>query len=388
MGDRTPVIVGARDYPLTNGKVAPGVTPLRIQAVAARQALADAGLNFQDVDGLATAGAWSVAGAGQHITLTVGEYLGVRPRYVDSTNIGGASFEAHLAHAALALQAGYCEVVLITYGSTQRSAASRTLAGRAPELNMQFETPWGMLTPVGAYALAAARYMYERGDIREALATIAVNARRWAALNPAATRRDPLTVSDVLASPMISDPLRLLDCCLVTDGGGAVVITTRENVASPARPPIRVAGYAESQCQWTMASTEDLTLAPAAGTGERALQMAGFTHADIDVAELYDSFTITVFLTLEALGFCERGAAREFLSEHDTGPGGSFPMNTSGGGLSYMHPGMFGIHLITEACRQLWGEAGDAQVPDARVAFVSGTGATLSASSACVLERL
>ena len=234
--------------------------------------------------------------------------------------------------------------------------------------------------------MAAARYAYEHGDIRPTLAGIAVDARRWAALNPAAMKRDPLSIDDVLASPLISDPLRLLDCCLVTDGGGAVVMTTEDQVTVN-RPAIKVTGYAEAQTQWTMASADDLTLAPGAGTADQALAMAGRTHSDLDVVQLYDSFTITVLLNLEALGFCERGGAREFLAAHDTGPGGSFPMNTGGGGLSCWHPGMLGLHLIIEACRQLWGEAGEAQVPDARVALVSGMGANLSSGATCILER-
>ena len=385
--DRRPVIVGAFDHPLTNGRVGPGITPLQIQATCAVEALGQAGLSLADVDGLATAGAWNPTGAGQHITMTVGEYLGIQPRYVDSTNIGGSSFGAHVAHAAMAIEAGYCEVVLVTFASVQRSAASRGLGGRAPELNMQFETPTGMLSPVGGYAMAANRYAHVYGDPRESLTSIAVAARAWAGLNPAATRRDPLTAQDVLTSPLISDPLRLLDCCLVTDGGAALVMTTAERARDTDRPAVLVAGYAEAQTHWTMTSMPDLTVTPAALSAPRALAAAGLSVDQIDVFQLYDSFTITVLLTLEAIGVCRPGEGREFLAAHDISPGGDFPLNTSGGGLSYLHPGMFGIFLLTEACVQLWGDAGDRQVDGARTALVNGTGGALSSTSTCVLVR-
>lgn len=385
--DRRPVIVGAADYPLIDGKVGQGITPLQMQATTAVTALADAGLTLADVDGLATAGAWNPTGAGQHITMTVGEYLGIQPRYVDSTNIGGSSFEAHVAHAAMAIEAGYCDVVLITFASIQRSARTRGLGGRSPELNMQFETPTGMLSPVGGYAMAANRYGHLYGDPRETLAEIAVAARAWAGLNPAATKRDPLTVDEVLESPLISDPLRLLDCCLVTDGGAALVMTTAERAKDLNRPGILVAGYGEAQTHWTMTSMPDLTVTPAAQSAPRALAAAGVGIDEIDVFQLYDSFTITVLLTLEAVGVCGPGEGIDFLAGHDISPGGDFPLNTSGGGLSYQHPGMFGIFLLTEACTQLWSEAGARQVPGARSALVNGTGGALSSTATCVLVR-
>ncbi len=382
--NRTPVIVGAVDYPLTGGVVEPGITALHMQAASAADALRMAGLTFADVDGLFTAGTWSLAGAGQHPTMTLGEYMRITPRYLDSTNIGGASFEAHLGHAAAAIADGRCDVALITYGSTQRSDSSRNLGGRRPEHNFQFETPWGMPSPLGGYALAAARYEHEFGLARDALSRVAVAARDWARLNPRATKRDPLTVDDVSSSKLVSDPLRLLDCCLVTDGGGAVVVTA-ESLAQGEHRPIAVTGYGESQSHWIMSEMPDLTRVPAYSSGPTALAMSGRTLQQIDVVEIYDSFTITVLLTLEALGFCGRGEAADFVRSHDLGPGGDFPLNTSGGGLSYLHPGMFGIFLITEACRQLWGRAGAAQVANARTALISGTGGAMSSAATCVL---
>ena len=384
---REAVIVGVADAPLEGGIIPGGATPLGVQARVARAALDEAGLTFEDVDGLLTAGLWGIPGPGQLPTVTFGEYLGIRPKFVDGTNIGGSSFEAHVAHAALAIERGYCEVALITYGSTQKSDRSRTLAGRAPALTTQFETPWGLPTPVGGYALAAMRHMYEYDTTSEQLAEIAVATRKWAALNPDATMRDPISVDDVLSSRMISDPLHLLDCCLVTDGGGALVMTSRERARDLRKPPVFVRGFGEAHTHWTIASMPDLTLTTAASSGKRAMEMAGISHEDIDVVEVYDSFTITVLLTLEALGFCGHGEGGEFVSNQRTAPGGEFPLNTNGGGLSCLHPGMYGIFLLIEAVRQLRGECGERQVEDAKVALVNGTGGMLSSTATCVLSK-
>ena len=273
--DRTPVIVGAADYPVTDGRVQLGVTPIQIQTTAAADALTMAGLTYGDVDGLFTAGAWSPMGAGQHPTLALGEYMRLdRLRYIDSTNIGGASFEAHLAHAALAISQGLCDVALLTYGSTQYSDRSRSLGGRRSENSFQFETPWGMPSPLGGYALAAARYQYLYGDIRQALSTIAVSTRAWAHLNPRATKRDLLTVDDVNNSGLISDPLRVLDCCLVTDGGGAVVLTAA-GLAGGRHRPIAITGHGQAQSHWIMSEMPDLTVIPAAASGSRAASWTG-----------------------------------------------------------------------------------------------------------------
>jgi acetyl-CoA acetyltransferase len=382
MSKREAVIVGVADLPLKDGKVAVPMSVLQAQALCARDALADAGIPMHAVDGLLTAGMWGVPGPGQLATVTLSEYLGIAPRFVDGTNIGGSAFEAHVAHAATAIEAGRCEVALITYGSLQRSEASRNLAGRPSVLTMQYETPWGMPTPVGGYALAAMRHMHEHGTTSAQLAEIAVATRKWAAMNPSATMRDPLSVDDVLASPMISDPLHLLDVCLVTDGGGAVVMTTAEHArAIGHRKPVHVRGYGEAHTHWTIAAMPDLARLTAAEiAGREAFAMAGVRHDDIDVVELYDSFTI------DALGFCQRGEGGAFVSNQRTAPGGAFPMNTNGGGLSYAHPGMYGIFLLIEAVRQLRGECGPRQVKDAATALVHGTGGTLSSGATCILS--
>lgn len=388
MKKREAVIVGVADVPLKDGKVTEPLSVLQVQARAARDALRDAGLSMGDVDGLLTAGMWGVPGPGQLPTLTLAEYFGITPRFLGSTNIGGSAFEAFVAHAATAIEAGRCEVALITYGSTQKSEKSRNLAGRPSVLTMQYETPWGMPTPVGGYAMAAMRHMHEYGTTSTHLAEIAVATRKWAQLNPAATMRDPLTIDDVFASPMISDPLHLLDACLVTDGGGAIVMTTAEHARAIGRTPVYVRGYGEANTHWTMSGMPDLArLTSAEIAGREAFRMAGIGHDAIDVAQIYDSFTITVLLTLEALGFCKRGEGGAFVSGQRTAPGGVFPLNTSGGGLSCAHPGMLGIFLLIEAVRQLRGECGERQVQNARTALVHGTGGTLSSGATCILSR-
>lgn len=388
MAARDPIIVGVADTPLVDGKVEGGASVLQIQARAAKAALDEAGLSISDVDGLAVTGAWGIPRPGHTPALQMAEYLGIRPRFSDTTNAGGSSFEMHLAHGALAIQAGYAEVVLILYGSTQRSERARSLGGRPTLFSLQYEVPWGLPTPLGSYAMAAHRHMHEYGTTSEQLAEIAVAAREWARLNPAAMMREELTVERVLASPVIADPLHRLDCCLVTDGGGAIVMTSAERARDLNKPPIRVLGYGESLSHVTIAAMQDLGfLHMAAESGKRAFAMAGLKPADIDVAEIYDSFTITVLMTLEALGFCGRGEGGAFVSGGNIAPGGGFPMNTNGGGLSYAHPGMYGIFLIIEAVRQLRGEAEARQVADARVALAHGTGGTLSSAATCILAR-
>ncbi|MGE4238992.1 acetyl-CoA acetyltransferase [Ramlibacter sp.] len=388
MSKRTPVIVGIADVPLAAGKFAQGETVLQAQAKAVHGALADAGLSLNDVDGLLTAGAWGYPGPGMLMPLAVAEYLSISPRYLDGTNIGGSVFEAHVAHAAMALQAGYCEVAVIVYGSAQRSARSRSAGGRPTEFMNQYEVPFGHMVPVGSYAMAAHRYMHEYKRGPEDLAEVAVAARKWAQLNPAAFARDPLSVEDVFASPLLCDPLHVRDCCLVTDGAGAIVMTTAERARDSKSRPISLLGYGEAAGNLQISEMEDLAwLKPAAMAGGRALDMAGLKHGDIDVLQVYDSFTITVLLTLEALGFCERGQAGEFIRAGHTGKGGKLPMNTSGGGLSCMHPGMYGMFLLIEAVRQLRGECGERQVADAEVALVHGTGGYLSSGATCILGR-
>lgn len=380
MTRRRAAIVGVAESDL--GKT-PHLTVLSQQAQATKAALAEAGLRRDDVDALLVAGGWSWAPA-----LALAEYLGMSPRYLDGTNIGGSSFEAHLGHATAAIEAGVIDVAVIAYGSTQRSDRSRNQP-RPATLTEQFERPYGLPTPVGAYALAANRYLHEYGASSEQLAEVAVSTREWARLNPKAYHRDPLTVDEVLASPMICEPLHKLDCCLVTDGGGALVVAAEDRWADLATRPVIVLGHGEATTHNTIANMPDLTTTGAAQSGPAAMRMAGVGHDDIDVLEIYDSFTITVLLTLESLGFCKPGEAGTFVAGGRTAPGGEMPMNTNGGGLSYTHPGMYGIFLLIEAARQLRGDfAGTPrQVDGAELALAHGTGGVLSSTSTIVLGR-
>src|SRR5713226_3149943 len=353
-------IVGVAESDL--GVVAPGITPLDLIGQATVAALEDAGLRQEDVDGLFTASAY------YHLaTLSVAEYLGIRPRYSDSTNLGGSSFVSHLAHAAAAITAGYCDVALIVYGSTQRSDSGRLVS--ASEV-WKYEAPYHPRYPISMYALAAARDMYQYGTTREQLAEVAVAARQWAQLNPKAFAREPLSLQDVLNAPMVSTPLTTRDCCLVTDGGGAVIVTSAERARSLRRPPVYVLGAAEAHWHRNISQMPDLTVTAASESGQRAFAQAGLQPSDVDVVEVYDAFTINTILFLEDLGFCKKGEGGAFVSEGRIAPGGELPVNTNGGGLSYCHPGMYGIFLLIEAARQLRGECGARQQPGVDVALV------------------
>ncbi|MFI7616124.1 acetyl-CoA acetyltransferase [Nonomuraea terrae] len=358
------------------GHVGGGVQPLDLMAEATRGALDDAGLRLSDVDALFTASSYYPMGA-----LNVAEYLGIRPAYTDGTNVGGSSFIAHLGHAMAAVEAGRCEVALICYGSTQRSDGGLvTIAEPSP-----YERDFRPRLPLSAYALAAARHMHEYGTTREQLAGVAVAAREWARLNPAAYARDPLTVADVLESRMISSPLTLLDCCLVTDGAAAVVVTRADRAADSPKPGVFVLGAGEAHWHRTISQMPDLTVTAAADSGARAFAMAGLGPSDMDLLMLYDAFTVNTVLFLEDLGFCAKGEGGPFVESGAIRPGGTLPVNTNGGGLSYGHPGMYGMFLIVEAVRQLRGEAGARQVPGPQTALVHGNGGVLSHQATAVL---
>jgi len=351
-----------------------------LEAAVIKEALDDAGLTLADVDGVC------------HATSSVGlaEYLGIHPTFTDSTNTGGSSYEIHVEHAAAAIAAGLCEVVIGVYASTPRGDRSR---GRqrsfqrppGPNPMVEWELPYGMRMPMGPYALAASRHMHQYGTTSEQLAEIAVSTRAWAALNPRARYQDPITVDDVLASPMQSSPLHLLDCCLVTDGAGAFVMTSAERARSLPKPPVYVLGAATCHDHSMISQMPDLTTTPGAVCGPNAFRQAGVKPGDVDVLMGYDSFTITALLHLEDLGFCAKGEGGAFVEDGCTAPGGSLPMNTNGGGLSYTHPGMYGMFLIVEAARQLRGECGPRQVAEAEIAVAHGSGMVLSVMSTLVL---
>ncbi|HEX5568505.1 MAG TPA: thiolase [Streptomyces sp.] len=358
------------------GEVGPGLTPLDLLGRAAHAAVTEAGLGIHDVDGLFTASSTHPAAP-----LDTAEYLGIRPRYMDGTLVGGSSFVSHLLHAATAIEAGLCEVALIAYGSTQRSAAGKLVA--RTRLN-PYEAPYRPRFPVTMYALAASRHMHRFGTTREQLAEVAVAARAWAGLNPHAWARDPLTVEDVLNSRPVSSPLRVLDCCLVTDGAGAVVLTSAERARDLPRKPVYLLGAAEATTHQNISQMPDLTTTAAAVSGPRAFAAAGLTPADVDVVQLYDAFTINTLLFLEDLGFCPKGEGGAFVSGGRIAPGGELAVNTNGGGLSYCHPGMNGIFLMIEAIRQVRGECGARQRPDVEVALAHGSGGVLSSQVTAV----
>jgi acetyl-CoA acetyltransferase len=368
-------IVGAAESDL--GAVGPGFTPLDLIGQATERALTDAGLEKKDIDGLFSASVYY-----QMPTLAVGEYLGIRPRYSDATMMGGSSFVSHLLHAAAAIEAGLCEVALVAYTSTQLSEGGFRGVSDPPN---PFETPYRPRYPVSMYALAASRHMYEYGTTREQLAEVAVAARQWAKLNPNAFMRDDLTVEDVLASRMISSPLSLLDCCLVTDGGGALLVTSTERAKDLRMPPVYLLGAGEAHWHRNISQMPDLTVTAAADSGRRAYEMAGVGPESVDVTMLYDAFTINPILFLEDLGFCEKGEGGAFVEGGRTAPGGELPVNTNGGGLSYNHPGMYGLLLLIEAVRQLRGECGERQVEGAEVALAHGNGGVLSSQVTAVL---
>lgn len=360
----------------------PDKSALQLHQQAAKAALDDAGLRRDDVDGLFSCGDdWT------H-TLQLAEYLGLHPSYVDSTQIGGASWELFVGHAVAALSAGMCNVALLVYGSTARSDLKRrrlrdlTPPPRGPA---QFEAPYG-LTLVGKYALAARRHMHEYGTTRRQLAAVAVVMNQWAQMNPKAFHHGkPLTVDDALKTRMIADPLRQADCCLRTDGGGAVILTTEERARDLRNKPVRVLGTGEAVSHLHMTQWSDMPDLVAAQSGRRALEQAGVTPRDINVLQIYDAFTIMVLLTLEALGFCERGASGPLAESGALAPRGALPTNTDGGGLASNQPGMRGVFLLIEATRQLRGECGARQVPDARLALCNGTGGYMSACGTVVL---
>lgn len=364
-------------------------TSYALHAQAARRALADSGLDRSVVDGLASAGLGILA------PVEVAEYLGLRPTWVDSTAVGGSTWEVMAAHAAEAIAAGHANAVLLVYGSTARAdikakrrTANLSFGARGP---LQFEVPYGH-TLISKYAMAARRHMHQYGTTLEQLAEVAVQARANAARNPDAMYRTPITVDEVLSGPMIADPFTKLHCCIRSDGGGAVLLAAEEYVPDTAKTPVWILGSGTSVSHTTMSEWEDFTVSPAAVSGRIAFERAGVTPADIDLAEIYDAFTYMTLVTLEDLGFCAKGEGGAFVEKGRLTIDGDLPVNTDGGGLSACHPGMRGLFLLIEAVRQLRGEAGDRQVRKSggrlpRLAVASGTGGWFCSSGTVILER-
>jgi len=368
-------IVGVAESDL--GQVGPGFTVIDLMAQGITRALDDCGLQLKDVDGLVSSCTQS-----RTSPLNLAEYLGISPAFIDGTIIGGSSFMFHIQHAMAAIQLGLCEVAVIAYGSTQRSIGRQNASVR--EIN-PYETPYRPFLPSTAYALAASRHMHEFGTTREQMAEVAVAARQWALKNPVAWEKKPLTVEEVLAARMVSYPFTVRDICLVTDGGGAIVLVSPERAKSLKKRPVYVLGQGQHITHANISSMPDLTVTGALPSGKQAYAMAGLEAKDIDVLELYDAFTINTILFLEDLGFCKKGEGGSFASGGRIAPGGSLPVNTNGGGLSYCHPGMYGLFLLIEAVRQLRGECGERQVKGAETAIAHGNGGVLSSQSTVIL---
>jgi acetyl-CoA acetyltransferase len=368
-------IVGAAESDL--GQVADGMSVFDLMAQGVKRALDDCGLSLKDVDGLFCATTQSRMSA-----LGLAEYLGINPPFLGSTIVGGSSFEYHVAHAMAAIELGLCNVAVIAYGSTQRSVGRKQASVR--EVN-PYETPFKPFLPSSAYAMAASRHMHQFGTTREQLAAVAVAAREWALLNPKAWEKKPLSIADVLNARMVSYPLSVRDCCLVTDGGGAIIVTSAERAKSLKKKPVYVLGCGQSVTHANITSMPDLTVTGALTSGKAAYDMAKLGPSDVDVIELYDAFTINTILFLEDLGFCKKGEGGAFVSGGRIAPKGGVPVNTNGGGLSYCHPGMYGLLILIEAVRQLRGECDVRQVPDCEVALVHGNGGVLSSQATVIL---
>jgi acetyl-CoA C-acetyltransferase len=365
---RKACVAGAYEHPT---RFAPDKSMFQIAAESIRGALDDCGLTIKDVDGLAMAGT-GMSGMG---IIGFCDYMNLNPNYVDSTQIGGSSFVAHTAHAAAAIAAGLCEVCVVAFGSTIASSRGAGAGGGGGDTCDQFEIPFGPTT-VGAYAMVAQRHMHEYGTTSEQLAEVAVTMRLHASMNPVAKYRNPITVEDVLASRVISSPLHLLDCCIISDGGGALVITSAERARDLKKKPVFILGTGEAVRHAARGQRDFLDIG-AAQSGKLAFERAGVSHAEIDMGMIYDSFTITVVSTLENLGFCKPGEGGAFVSGGRLRFDGEFPINTDGGGLSSCHPMMRGMFLVIEATKQLRGECGPRQVKDCNTALVHGTGGAL-----------
>jgi acetyl-CoA acetyltransferase len=355
---------------------APGRTSIELLGEAAIAALCDAGIALNSVDGV-----FAATGVHGLPAMSVAEYLGLKPSYFDGTNVGGASFEVHLLQAAAALYLGLCDVALVAYGSNQRTAGGRLVSLSEPQWH---ETPYRPRHPITGYAMAAARYMHQYGAAREDLAAVAVAARKWANRNPDAFARGPLSIEDVLKSRMISDPLTVADCCLVTDGGAACVLVRRERAPDLRQAPVYILGAGAALSHRSIAQMPDLTVTAAVESGQRAFEMAGIDRKDVGVLMLYDAFTINTILFLEDLGFCPKGEGGRLVSSGAIDPGGALNVNTNGGGLSCVHPGMYGLFLIVEAVTQLRRQAGERQV-NAEIALCHGNGGTLASQATAIL---
>ncbi len=371
-------IVGAAES--TRIGTVPEMAQIMLHADAALNAMADAGLKPSDIDG--------VACVGPMMPQQVAHYLGITPKWVDGTGVGGCSFMLHVRHAAAAIHAGYAKTILITHGESGKSRINAMPRPPEPQsLNGQFEAPFGPMGPPTLFPIPVLRYMKATGTTHEHLAQVAVVQREWAGKNPRAAFRDPITIADVLGSKMIAYPFRLLQCCLVTDGGGALILTAADRAKDFSTPPVYILGSGESVETTMVSQMQDFTSSRAFRVaGPEAFRMAGIKHSDVDHLMIYDAFAHLPLYGLEDLGFCKRGEAKDFIWEGNTRPGGKLPLNTNGGGLSYTHTGMYGMFALQESVRQVRGTA-PAQVPGVKISVAHGVGGMFSASGTVVLSN-
>ncbi len=355
----------------------PGYNSYDLAARASLAALSQVGMRPSDVDGLFVSVMDDTLSG-----LSFAEYLGLRTRFSDNCRTGGSAFQVHAGIAALALMSGQCDVALIAFGSNQRTASGKLVNSTRPS---PWEAPYRPMRPISSYALAAARHMHEFGTTREQLGEVALAARKWAQLNPEATMRSDLTMSDYLAARMVADPLGLRDCCLVTDGAAAVVMVRADRAQDLCSRPAYVLGAAHEITHREIANMPSLTTTGLSEASKRAYAQARVGPADVDVVELYDAFTINTILFLEDMGFCPKGEGGRFVSGGAIAPGGRLPVNTNGGGLSYGHPGMYGLFTLAEATHQIMGLCGERQVPVVNIALAQGNGGELSSEALVVL---
>ena len=356
----------------------PNTSQLELHCDAALNALRDAGLTPRDIDGVATAG---------EAPTSIAFHLGITPTWVDGTSVGGCSFMLHVRHAAAAINEGLCDTVLITHGESGKSHVGRGSFRGGVGLAQQFEAPYGPMGPPTLFTLPALRYMKTYSIREEQLAMVAVIQREWAAKNPRASYREPITVDDVLGSRMVAYPFRKLMCCLVTDGGGALILARADRANDFPQKPVYILGTGESVETPMVSQMEDFTSSKAFRvSSKKAFSEAGISHADVDHLMIYDAFAHLPLYGLEDLGFCEPGSAASFIGERNTAPGGKLPLNTNGGGLSYMHSGMYGMYALQESVRQMRGSA-PAQVANAQISVAHGVGGMFAASGTVILSN-
>ena len=370
-------IVGAAET--TELGVIPGLSQIQLHADAALNALKDAGLSPKDIDGVATAGESPVA---------IAHYLGIKPTYVDGTSVGGCSFMLHVRHAAAAINEGLATTVLVTHGESGRSRVGAGRFGGSPaSLQGQFEAPYGAAGPPSMFTIPVLRYMKEYGVTHEQLAMVAVVQREWAGMNPRASFRDPITVEDVLNSRMIAYPFHLLECCLVTDGGGALILTSADRAKDFPTKPVYIIGTGESAETPMISQMYDFKSSTAFRiSGKKAFDEAGIKQSDVDHLMVYDAFAHLPLYGLEDLGFVKPGEAAQFIWEGNTRPGGKLPLNTNGGGLSFMHSGMYGMYALQESVKQMRGTAA-AQVPNAKISVSHGVGGMFAAAGTIIMSN-